>query len=428
MIRIDPVQPDPAPPAFAGTESGASPSGGGSDQAPAPDDGDTVTLSADALIALAILSAEAESDPAAPPGALLPGLPLPGMPAPGPETAPAPATPPLPAAHLPPATDTAFASTPPLGGGENVPPPANWERAYQRTLLSAPVDSRAAARIGERISTDHTGNPPPIPSDQTATDAHPDPANIPPLASLAPSTQSLPGVDERMAAMYAPPPGRREMPDHTPKTDDEDATEAERPGRTAPTPRDALAPWHRRRLDALYPVIVFTTLRVGIRDHSVIRDRTAHLALAMHLDGTLDLLGLWIGRHEGATGPGRHIMESLKRRGVEDILMAVTDGPDGLADAVRVAFPQAAIHPSLDHLPHHPPDIAALNDHEAPGEKAASAAESAWGRRLLSARRAIEALHALLGRAIHARGPFASDEAALAFLYLKARTAEKTSP
>lgn len=472
MIRIDAIQPDSVHLSFPGAESdtskaaGASPPGGrASDPASASGDGDTVTLSAEAITALAILSAETAGGPLAPPDALLSPT-LSDMSAPDPENATNPA-----------ATDAAAqagmdAATLALGVSGETAHPAIWGRAYERTLMSAPdrtnpaggmpgsdthrqtdrttpdmIDSRALAsdmdkaliehllntgpdedrgtRILNGQSTDHTGNRPQITADRMAANIQPDLTNAPDPASIAPNAQSFPGVDERIAAMYAPPQGSREIQDHLPEID-ENAPTPEPTGRAGPL-RDAITAWQHRRLIALYPAIFFDTVRVKIRDDSIIRDKPVHIVRGMRLDGTTDLLGLWIERHEG-TGLGRHLMDSLKRRGLEDILMAVVDGPEDFPDAVRAAFPQARVHPSIDHLLHHLPDFAALKDRASLSGKTAFAAESPWGRMLLATTHAIKALNAMLGRVVQARGYFPNDEAALAFLYLKADAAEKTSP
>ncbi|MBB2172732.1 transposase [Gluconacetobacter asukensis] len=400
------------------------------------------------------------------------------MPAPNLENATDSAALPIPADQFPTATDAAAqaamnaASLVASAGGETIHP-AIWGRAYERTLMSAPDRTNPAAGMpgtdtqgqtdrmtpdmthswalasdmdkalidrllntglkegpGTPIlngqSTDHTGNRPQTTADQTAADTLPDLTNVLDPTSTAPNAQPFPGVDERIAAMYAPPPGSRDIHDHTPEIDENAPTPEQTARMTGPL-RDALTAWQRRRLNALYPAIFFDTLRVKIRDDSIICDKPVHIVLGMRLDGTTDLLGLWIERHEGAA-LGRHIMDSLKRRGVEDILMAVVDEPDGFPDAVRTAFPQARVHPSIDHLLHHLPDFMALKDRAALAGKTAFAAESPWGRMLLATTHAIKALNAMLGRAVQARGYFPNDEAALAFLYLKADTAEQTSP
>ncbi|MBB2204582.1 transposase [Gluconacetobacter takamatsuzukensis] len=468
MIRIDAIQPDSVPISFPGAESdrpkagGASPSGGNrsGSNAAAPGDGDTVTLSAEALAALAVLSSETTEDPQA-----LQDTPLP------PEMQPADAedAPPDPTNQIPSAIIDAAqadmeAAVLTMGANEGMPTPAIWGRAYERTLMSAPdhaaptpAQTRTAPPPGpgqtdsatpdtaentilandveraltERLlnsgldddpgthflagrPTDHAGNRPQTVTDPMVPDLSHDLTGSTDPESIAQNVQNLPQVDERMVAMYAPPMGNRPIREPAPEIDDTDPP-PEPTGRVTGALLDAVAAWQGRRLNALYPVIFFDTLQVKVRDDSIVRDKPVHVVRGMHLDGTMDMLGLWLERHQ-TTGFGRHIMDALKRRGMEDILMAVAEGADGIPAAIHAAFPQALVHPSIAHLLHHLPNVMAVTDRVA-------MADSPWGQMLQSAAHTIAASNAMLGRAIQARGYFANDQAALAFLYLTLNSA-----
>ena len=66
-------------------------------------------------------------------------------------------------------------------------------------------------------------------------------------------------------------------------------------------------------------------------------------------DGTKVVLGLWIEQNEGAKFWLR-VMNDLKNRGVEDIMMAVVDGLKGFPDAITAVFPQAIVQTCIVHL------------------------------------------------------------------------------
>ncbi|MFW7267101.1 transposase [Gluconacetobacter sp. Hr-1-5] len=489
MTRIAPIQPESVPISFPGAESdpskaGGAQAGGGnrSDNSPASADGDTITLSPEAIAALAFLSAEAADGPGTLHNTPTPPDALPT----DPEQIMDPDAPPVPAADqiLSTIEDAAQAGMDPafftLVANEAMSNPALWERAYERTLMAAPdqaasptnrertalppnqVQTAPATRdmaesgaraneekiLAERLlnsgldeelgphlpagrHTERIGNGPHIA--QTETDAvvpdvsHGLPETLDP-ESLAQEIQHFPGVDERMVAMYAPPMGNRTTREPVPETEDQDPS-PEPTDQLTGALLDAVTAWQGRRLNALYPVIFFDTLRVTIRDDSTVRDKTVHLVLGMRLEGTVDLLGLWIESHESSV-LGHRIMKALKQRGVEDVLMAVVDEHDGFPAAIRTAFPQAQIHPSTDDLLHHLPDFVALQGSSPTAGKTPSAtlADSPWGRMLLSATSAIKAMHAMLGRAAQARGHFPSDQAALAFLFQTLNAAGKAVP
>lgn len=107
--------------------------------------------------------------------------------------------------------------------------------------------------------------------------------------------------------------------------------------------------WQNRPLERLYPVVIFDALRVKIRDEGVVRNKAVYLALAMRRDGYKEVLGLWIEQTEGAKFWLR-VMNELKNRGVEDLLIAVVDGLKGFPEAITAVFPQTQVQTCIVHV------------------------------------------------------------------------------
>jgi putative transposase len=230
---------------------------------------------------------------------------------------------------------------------------------------------------------------------------------------------------------------------------------------------DEIAAWQSRPLEAVYPLVFFDALRVKIRDEGHVRNKAVHVALGVRGDGTKEILGLWIETNEGAKFWLR-VMNELKNRGVEDILIAVIDGLKGFPDAINAVFPETTVQTCIVHLLRNSLDFASWKDrrdlardlktiYSAIDDKAAEAALTAfeagdWGRkfpaigqmwrrawqevipffafpkdvrRIIYTTNAIEALNSKLRRAVRARGHFPSDEAALKLLYLVLNRSEK---
>jgi transposase-like protein len=218
--------------------------------------------------------------------------------------------------------------------------------------------------------------------------------------------------------------------------------------------------WQSRPLERLYPVVFFDCLRVKIRDEGVVRNKAIYLALGVLPDGSRDVLGLWIEQTEGAKF-WMKVVNDLKGRGVEDILIAVVDGLKGFPEAIGAVFAQTTIQTCIVHLIRNSLDYATWKDrksvatalrriYQAPSEAAAKAAleafaEGPWGakyppipslwrrawehvipffafppevRRVIYTTNAIESLHMRLRKIIKNRGHFPSDEAALKLLWL----------
>jgi putative transposase len=111
--------------------------------------------------------------------------------------------------------------------------------------------------------------------------------------------------------------------------------------------------WQNRPLEALYPLIFFDAIRIKVRDEGTVHNKAVYVALGVRADGTKEILGLWIEQSEGAKFWLR-VMNELKNRGVEDVLIAIVDGLKGFdADASAYAHPRPS-PPSFRRLSSRP--------------------------------------------------------------------------
>jgi len=230
---------------------------------------------------------------------------------------------------------------------------------------------------------------------------------------------------------------------------------------------DAMGEWQNRPLDPVYPVIFLDAIHVKIRDGKV-ANRPVYVALAVTVDGTRDILGLWAG--DGGEGAKfwLSVLTELKNRGVADALMVVCDGLKGLPDAIGQTWPLAVVQTCVIHLlrnsfryagrQHYDAIAKALRPvYTAPTEAAAKArfAEftEAWGdrypaivrlwnnawaefvpflafdveiRKIVCSTNAIESVNARIRRAVRARGHFPNETAALKCVYLAIMSLDPT--
>lgn len=131
----------------------------------------------------------------------------------------------------------------------------------------------------------------------------------------------FPGFNDKIVSMYARGMSTREIVGHLQELYGIDVSPD-----LISTVTDAIleevAAWQGRPLEAVYPLVFFDALRVKIRDEGLVRNKAVHIALGVRADGTKEILGLWIEQNEGAKFWLR-VMNELKNRGVEDILLAV---------------------------------------------------------------------------------------------------------
>ena len=227
---------------------------------------------------------------------------------------------------------------------------------------------------------------------------------------------------------------------------------------------DEVREWQSRPLDPVYPVVFFDALRVKIRDEGMVKNKAIYVALGLKPSGDKEVLGLWIEQTEGAKF-WLKVMNELKARGVNDILIAVVDGLKGFPEAITSVFPQTMVQTCIVHLIRNSLSFVSWKDRKMilPSIKAIYRAESAeaalqrleqfeaeWGKRypaigqawrrswqhvipffafapeirkMIYTTNAVEALHRSLRKIIKTRGSFPNDEAALKLLYLAIRNA-----
>jgi putative transposase len=111
---------------------------------------------------------------------------------------------------------------------------------------------------------------------------------------------------------------------------------------------DVLA-WRSRPLERVYPVVFLDALRVKIRHEGVVRNKAIYVALALTMTGEKEVLGLWVEQTEGARF-WLGVLNELKTRGIEDILIAVVDGLKGFPEAIEAVFPQTMTQTCIVHL------------------------------------------------------------------------------
>ncbi len=82
--------------------------------------------------------------------------------------------------------------------------------------------------------------------------------------------------------------------------------------------------WQNRALEPVYPIVFLDALRVKIRDAESrqAKSKAVYVVLGVALEGEREVLGQWITANEGAKF-WLSIMNNLKNRGLEDILIAV---------------------------------------------------------------------------------------------------------
>jgi putative transposase len=107
--------------------------------------------------------------------------------------------------------------------------------------------------------------------------------------------------------------------------------------------------WRTRPLDAVYPIVYFDALFVKVREDRSVKNRACYLALGVTCDGEREVLGIWWQETEGSKF-WLAVLNDLRRRGVEDVLISCVDGLKGFPEAIEATFPQAWVQTCIVHL------------------------------------------------------------------------------
>jgi putative transposase len=229
---------------------------------------------------------------------------------------------------------------------------------------------------------------------------------------------------------------------------------------------DEVKAWQTRPLEEIYPIIYLDALVVKVRDGHQVRNRAAHLAVGVDLDGVKHVLGIWVQASEGAKF-WAGVCAELRNRGVRDTLIVCCDGLTGFPEAIEATWPSSIVQTCTVHLIRAAMRFVSYTDRKkvaaalrpiytAPTVEAAETAllafaesdlgrrypaavatwENAWDRfipflafppdlrKIIYTTNAIESLNYQLRKIIKNRGHFPNDDAVIKLLWLAIRDIE----
>lgn len=106
--------------------------------------------------------------------------------------------------------------------------------------------------------------------------------------------------------------------------------------------------WRNRPLDPIYPIVYLDAMHFKVREEGKVISKAFYTVLAVKKDGRKDILGLYLSENEGA-----HfwlgVLNDLRARGIEDILIASIDGLKGFPEAIGQIFPKTEIQLCVVH-------------------------------------------------------------------------------
>ena len=154
-------------------------------------------------------------------------------------------------------------------------------------------------------------------------------------------------IEEKILSMYAKGMSTSDIEGHIREIyglDVSDTTISRVTDKILPVVRE----WQQRPLESVYAVVFMDGIYFHVRSEGQIVKKAVYIAIGIRTDGIREVLGMWIGENESAKY-WLGILNSLKNRGVEDILIACVDGLTGFAGAIEAVYPKTEIQQCVIH-------------------------------------------------------------------------------
>jgi transposase-like protein len=106
--------------------------------------------------------------------------------------------------------------------------------------------------------------------------------------------------------------------------------------------------WQNRPLQSVYAVVFLDAIHFKVKQDGAIVNKAAYMVIGIDLDGNKDVLGMWIGENESAKF-WLSVLNELKNRGVQDILITCVDNLTGFSQAIAACYPETEIQKCIIH-------------------------------------------------------------------------------
>jgi len=224
--------------------------------------------------------------------------------------------------------------------------------------------------------------------------------------------------------------------------------------------------WQQRPLDSVYPFVWLDAIHYKVKANGRYQSKAVYTVLAVNLEGTKEILGLYLSESEGANF-WLSVLTDLNNRGVDDFLIASVDGLTGFPEAIASIYPDTEVQLCIVHQVRNSLKYVASKNQKAfmidlkrvyratskdAAEQALDELEARWGdlypivikswrtkwdnlsayfkyppdiRRVIYTTNSIEAVHRQFRKLTKTKGGFPNEDSLLKLLYLGVQNASK---
>ena len=106
--------------------------------------------------------------------------------------------------------------------------------------------------------------------------------------------------------------------------------------------------WQKRKLDKVYPIVFIDATHFSVKTNGSVVKKAVYVMLAYNENGYKEVIGIYVGENESSK-VWAGILNDLKNRGVEDILIICSDGLTGINEAIKATYPNADYQRCIVH-------------------------------------------------------------------------------
>ncbi len=154
-------------------------------------------------------------------------------------------------------------------------------------------------------------------------------------------------IEDQVLSMYAKGMTTRDISDHLKTVYGVDAS-AEMISKMTDRILPIAKEWQNRPLDRKYAIVFMDAIHYNVRQDNAIVKKAVYISIGVKLNGSKEVLGMWVGGNESAKY-WLGVLNEIKNRGVEDIMIVSVDGLTGFGDAIHAVFPQTEIQRCIVH-------------------------------------------------------------------------------
>ena len=155
------------------------------------------------------------------------------------------------------------------------------------------------------------------------------------------------GMEEKILGLYACGMSQRDIPEQIKNLYDVDIS-PELVSKISEKIMPEVTAWQNRPLEAVYPFVFLDAIHYKVKENHPYQTKAAYVVLGITMDGTKDILGVWIGEYESSKF-WLNVLNDLKSRGVLDVYLFCVDGLKVFVEAIGAVYPQSQVQRCIVH-------------------------------------------------------------------------------